>query len=279
MHRIPSAIVFQQCVVTPRRWDCSMRCHMLDPLVVVLINASSLVLFPGISRSVSSRFCSLVSCLFQKFVDILVPLGGWFFEQGIVSHCSHGNWILSTCFSSCPPSWSSTSSLSTSSSSRSCKDGLLLYKGLSYVPESSLHTDVWQEHHDAPLAGHSPELELITRNYRFPVLHHLRYGELAPVFVTTSLWNGLRCHISVFASPSSFILASLFSLPHSYFDPLILSSVLEFPPQFISSGLLQWAINHIASSAVEICRLPLVLASSHFFVLCWVLCIYLASSS
>ena len=76
MHRIPSAIVFQQCVVTPRRWDCSMRCHMLDPLVVVLINASSLVLFPGISRSVSSRFCSLVSCLFQKFVVILVPLGG-----------------------------------------------------------------------------------------------------------------------------------------------------------------------------------------------------------
>jgi len=52
MRRIPSVIVFQQCVVTPRRWDCSMRCHMLVSLVVVLINASSLVLFPVISHSV-----------------------------------------------------------------------------------------------------------------------------------------------------------------------------------------------------------------------------------
>jgi len=51
-------------------------------------------------------------------------------------------------------------------------DGLLLYKGLIYIPESpSLHMDILREHHDAPLAGHhgiSKTIELITRNYWFP---------------------------------------------------------------------------------------------------------------
>ena len=47
----------------------------------------------------------------------------------------------------------------------SCKDGLLLYKGLVYIPESPrLRMDILQEHHDAPLARHygaARTLELI----------------------------------------------------------------------------------------------------------------------
>ena len=39
------------------------------------------------------------------------------------------------------------------SSNWSYKDGLLLYKGLIYVPETRC-MDVLREHHDAPLAGH-----------------------------------------------------------------------------------------------------------------------------
>ena len=52
-------------------------------------------------------------------------------------------------------------------------DGLLLYKGLIYVPESTLRMDILRDHHDAPLAGHcgiTRTIELITRNYWFPDL-------------------------------------------------------------------------------------------------------------
>ena len=45
-------------------------------------------------------------------------------------------------------------------------DGLLLYKGLIYIPESPpLRMDIMREHHDAPLAGHhgiAKTIELIT---------------------------------------------------------------------------------------------------------------------
>ena len=101
------------------------------------------------------------------------------------------------------------------SSPWSCKDGLLLYKGLIYVPEVS-RMDVLQEHHDAALAGHSgisQTLELITRNYWFPGINafvkdyvnscyscqqakpprHPRHGELASLPVHTSPWKGLSC--------------------------------------------------------------------------------------
>jgi hypothetical protein len=97
----------------------------------------------------------------------------------------------------------------------SCKDGLLLYKGLIYVPET-LRMDVLREHHDAPLAGHcgiARTLELITRNYWFPGINvfvkdyvnscflcqqakaprHLRHGELASLPVPTTPWKGLTC--------------------------------------------------------------------------------------
>jgi len=56
----------------------------------------------------------------------------------------------------------------------SCKDGLLLHKGLIYIPEtpsSSLRMDILREYHDAPLVGHpgiARTIELITRNYWFP---------------------------------------------------------------------------------------------------------------
>jgi hypothetical protein len=49
----------------------------------------------------------------------------------------------------------------------SCKDGLLLYKGLIYVLEI-LCMEVLSEHHDAPLASHcgtARTLELVTWNY------------------------------------------------------------------------------------------------------------------
>ena len=101
------------------------------------------------------------------------------------------------------------------SSNWSCKDGLLLYKGLIYVPKI-LRMDVLREHHDAPLAGHcgiARTLELITRNYWFPginafvkdyvnscflcqqakVPRHLRHGELASLPVPTTPWKGLTC--------------------------------------------------------------------------------------
>ena len=63
---------------------------------------------------------------------------------------------------------------SSSSPSWPCSsDGLLLYKGLIYVPESTLRMDILRDHHDAPLAGHcgiTRTIELITRNYWFPDL-------------------------------------------------------------------------------------------------------------
>src|SRR5205809_5832454 len=103
-----------------------------------------------------------------------------------------------------------------SSPSWSCKDGLLLYKGLIYIPESSLRMDILREHHDAPLAGHcgiARTLELVTRNYWFPGINaivkdyitscyscqqakaprHPRHGELASLPVPTSPWKGLSC--------------------------------------------------------------------------------------
>ena len=104
-----------------------------------------------------------------------------------------------------------------SSPSWSCMDGLLLYKGLIYVPESpTLRMDILREHHDAPLAGHcgiARTIELITRNYWFPGINayvkdyvnscyscqqakaprHARHGELAPIPVPTSPWKGLSC--------------------------------------------------------------------------------------
>jgi len=97
-------------------------------------------------------------------------------------------------------------------------DGLLLYKGLIYIPESppSLRMDILREHHDAPLVGHhgiTKTIELITRNYWFPGIHaftksyihscqscqqgkalrHRRHGELAPLPVPDSPWKGLSC--------------------------------------------------------------------------------------
>ena len=103
------------------------------------------------------------------------------------------------------------------SSNWSCKDGLLLYKGLIYVPET-LRMDMLREHHDAPLAGHcgiARTLELITRNYWFPGINsfvkdyvnscflcqqakiprHLRHGELASLHVPTTPWKGLTCDL------------------------------------------------------------------------------------
>jgi hypothetical protein len=94
-------------------------------------------------------------------------------------------------------------------------NGLLLHKGLIYVPES-LRMNVLQEHHDAALAGHSGisrTLELVTRNYWFPGINafvkdyvnscyscqqakaprHPRHGELASLPVPTSPWKGLSC--------------------------------------------------------------------------------------
>jgi Integrase zinc binding domain len=106
--------------------------------------------------------------------------------------------------------------LPTPSSLRSCDSvGLLLHKGLIYVPES-LRMNVLQEHHDAPLASHSGisrTLELVTRNYWFPGINafvkdyvnscyscqqakaprHPRHGELASLPVPTSPWKGLSC--------------------------------------------------------------------------------------
>ena len=97
----------------------------------------------------------------------------------------------------------------------SCRDGLLLYKGLIYIPEL-LRMDILREHHDAPLAGHcgaARTLELISRNYWFPGINafvrdyiaschlcqqakaprHLRHGELTPLPVPDSPWKGLSC--------------------------------------------------------------------------------------
>jgi RNase H-like domain found in reverse transcriptase/Integrase zinc binding domain/Chromo (CHRromatin Organisation MOdifier) domain len=105
--------------------------------------------------------------------------------------------------------------LPTPSSPCSSEDGLLLHKGLIYVPES-LHMSVMREHHDVPLAGHcgiSRTLELATRNYWFPGIkafvkdyvnscyscqqakapRHPRHGELASLPVPTSPWKGLSC--------------------------------------------------------------------------------------
>jgi len=48
--------------------------------------------------------------------------------------------------------------------------GLLLHKGLVYVPEN-LRMNVLKEHHDAPMAGHpgiGKTIELLMRNYWFP---------------------------------------------------------------------------------------------------------------
>jgi hypothetical protein len=94
-------------------------------------------------------------------------------------------------------------------------NGLLLHKGLIYVPES-MRMNVMQEHHDAPLAGHpgiARTFELVTRNYWFPGINafvkdyvnscyscqqakaprHPRHGELASLPVPTSPWKGLSC--------------------------------------------------------------------------------------
>jgi len=57
------------------------------------------------------------------------------------------------------------------SSNWSCKDGLLLYKALIYVPET-LRMDMLCEHHDSPLTGHcgiAKTLELIIRIVRSSV--------------------------------------------------------------------------------------------------------------
>ena len=97
------------------------------------------------------------------------------------------------------------------------KDGLLLHKGLVYIPESSsLRMDILREHHDVPLAGHpgiARTIELITQNYWFPGLNsftkdyinschlcqqekaprHPRHSELASLPVLDSPWKGLSC--------------------------------------------------------------------------------------
>jgi len=99
----------------------------------------------------------------------------------------------------------------------SCRDGLLLYKNLIYIPEfSSLRMDILREHYDMPLVGHpgvARTVELITRNYWFPGINsftkdyvnschscqqgkaprHLRHGELAPLPVPDAPWKGLSC--------------------------------------------------------------------------------------
>jgi len=95
--------------------------------------------------------------------------------------------------------------------------GLLLHKGLVYVPES-LRMSVLQQHHDVPLAGHpgiGKTLELLSRNYWFPGFksfvkdyvnschlcqyskssRHPRYGELASLPVPSSPWKGLSCDL------------------------------------------------------------------------------------
>ena len=105
--------------------------------------------------------------------------------------------------------------LNSISSNWSCKDDLLLYKGLIYVPET-LRTDGLHEHNDAPLADHcgiARTLESITRNYWFPgintfikdyvnscflcqqakVPRHLRRGELASLPVLMTPWKGFTC--------------------------------------------------------------------------------------
>ena len=95
--------------------------------------------------------------------------------------------------------------------------GLLLHKGLIYVPQS-MRMSVLKDHHDAPLAGHcgvARTIELLSRNYWFPGMQsfvknyvnscflcqqakpprHLRHGELAPLPVPTSPWKGLSCDL------------------------------------------------------------------------------------
>jgi hypothetical protein len=57
--------------------------------------------------------------------------------------------------------------LNPTSSNWSCKDDLLLYKGLIYILEI-LYIEVLSEHHNVPLAGHcstTRTLELVTWNY------------------------------------------------------------------------------------------------------------------
>ena len=52
------------------------------------------------------------------------------------------------------------------------KDGLVLYKGLVYVPDNfDIKLKILQDHHDSPTAGHfgqAKTLELISRNYHWP---------------------------------------------------------------------------------------------------------------
>ena len=97
----------------------------------------------------------------------------------------------------------------------SYEDGLLLHKGLVYVP-TTLRMDILREHYDAPLAGHpgiARTIELITQNYWFPglnsltkdyvnschscqqgkALRHPRHGKLASLPVPDSPWKGLSC--------------------------------------------------------------------------------------
>ena len=94
--------------------------------------------------------------------------------------------------------------------------GLLLHYSLVYVSKS-LRMSVLQQHHNAPLAGHSgvlKTLELLIRNYWFlgiksfvkdyinscflcqqaKALHHLYHRELASLSVLTSLWKRLSCN-------------------------------------------------------------------------------------
>ena len=95
--------------------------------------------------------------------------------------------------------------------------GLLLHKGLIYVPQS-MRMSVLKDHHDAPLAGHcgvARTIELLSRNYWFPGMQsfvknyvnscflcqqakpsrHLHHGELASLPVPTSPWKGLSCDL------------------------------------------------------------------------------------
>lgn len=91
-------------------------------------------------------------------------------------------------------------------------NGLLLHKGLVYVPDSDdIKLRILRDHHDAPTAGHPGQaktFELVTRNYSWPGLRkyireyvagcdqcarckparHKPYGELQPLPVPDAPW-------------------------------------------------------------------------------------------
>ena len=158
---------------------------------------------PPPSPSLSPSFTTSINALFANLVGV---------HAAVVSN--HRSQILASYYTDAI----AQQHLSTPMSSNwSCKDGLLLYKGLIYVPET-LRMDMLREHHDAPLAGHcgiARTLELITRNYWFPGINsfvkdyvnscflcqqakiprHLRHGELASLLVPTTPWKGLTCDL------------------------------------------------------------------------------------